>query len=91
MTLTSIPFSAAAEYLPGLATGKTVRFGSILKSAETGRIVGHLQETGVVQSLLQKTLSFDPSGATGLIGVVQDEIIKRKLNVMQQTLGTVQF
>jgi len=90
MTLTSIPFSAAAEYLPGLATGKTVRFGSILKSAETGRIVGHLQETGVVQSLLQKTLSFDPSGATGLIGLVQDEIIKRKLNVMQQTLGTVQ-
>ena len=86
----AIPFSIAAEHMPGVLSGQIVRYGAILKDASTGRILGHVQETGVAQKILQTGLSFDPTGATGLIGVAQNAAIVSKLNVMQQALGTLQ-
>ena len=55
--LSQIPFDLPAQFLPGLATGEVVRYGAILKDAGTGRILGHLQESGIAQSLLSQTLS----------------------------------
>jgi hypothetical protein len=86
----TIPFSAAAEHIPGLLSGQVVRYGAILKDATTGQILGHVQETGVAQKILQAGLSFDPTGATGLIGVAQNVAISTKLNAMQQALGGLQ-
>lgn len=71
-----------------------MRYGAILKDSATGRIVAHVQETGLLQKVLQTGLPFNPldpvSAATGLIGVVQNEQIKRRLNVMQSMLGGMQ-
>ncbi len=86
----TIPFSVAAEHIPGLLSGQVVRYGAILKDASTGQILGHVQETGAVQKLLQAGLSFDPTGATGLIGVAQNAAMMSKLNAMQQALGSLQ-
>ena len=86
----TIPFSVAAKHLPGLLSGQVVRHGAILKDASTGQILGHVQETGAAQKLLQAGLSFDPTGATGLIGVAQNVAISNKLNALQQAFGTLQ-
>ena len=87
----TIPFSVAAEHIPGLLSGQVVRYGAILKDSATGQILGHVQETGVAQKILQTGLSFDPTGATGLIGVAQNVAIADKLNSIQQTLGSLQI
>lgn len=59
--LTQIPFELPLRFLSGLATGDVVRYGAILKDAGTGRILGHLQESGLAQSLLSQALSSAPS------------------------------
>lgn len=55
--LGQIQFDLPAQFLQGIATGDIIRYGAILKDAGTGRIVGHLQESGIAQSLLSQTLS----------------------------------
>ncbi len=55
--LSTIPFEVPAQFVAQLATGELVRFGSILKSAGTGQIVAHLQETGVAQAALSSVAS----------------------------------
>ena len=55
--LSQIPFDLPAQFLQVIANGDIVRYGAILKDAETGRIVGHLQESGIAQSLLSQTIS----------------------------------
>lgn len=86
----SIPFEIPSQFLSGLHTGDLVRYGTILKDAGTGQIVGHVQETGVLQKALQTGLSFDPTGATSLIGVAQNAAMMSKLNAMQAMMGTIQ-
>lgn len=86
----AIPFSVAAEHIPGLLSGDVVRYGAILKDASSGKILGHVQETGIAQNLLQAGMSFDPTGATGLIGMAQNVAISSKLNAMQEMLGHLQ-
>lgn len=56
-----IPFDLPLRFLPGLATGDIVRYGAILKDAGTGQILGHLQESGIGQSLISQALSFAAS------------------------------
>lgn len=55
--LSQIQFDLPAQFLQGIATGDIIRYGAILKDAGTGQIVGHLQESGIAQSLLSQTLS----------------------------------
>ena len=55
--LSQIPFDLPTQFLQGIVNGDIVRYGAILKDADTGRIVGHLQESGIAQSLLSQTLS----------------------------------
>lgn len=55
--LSQIPFNLPIEFLPGLASGEILRYGAILKDAGTGRILGHLQESGIGQSVLSQALS----------------------------------
>lgn len=86
-----IPFVIPAEFLAAHAAGAVTRVGAVLKDTQTGRIVAHLQETGVLQSALQSGLSFDPTGVvTGLIGVAQNAVITHKLSALQAMMGTMQ-
>ena len=47
-----IPFDIPEHFAPLIAMGKIVRYGGILKDVDTGRIVGHLQETGALYDAL---------------------------------------
>lgn len=86
----SIPFDVPAKFLVSEASGVIRRYGAILRDEATGRIVGHVQETGALQKVFQTGLSFDPTGATGLIGIAQNAAISSKLNAMQSMMGTMQ-
>ena len=87
------PFHVAAENVPGWASGEVVRYGAILKSRETGRIVAHLQETSVLSRALHlgaATIPTSPGPVTSLVGVTQNEQIKSRLRQMESVLGGVQ-
>ena len=86
----SIPFHIPAQLLTSEVSGAVKRYGAILKDEATGRIVGHVQETGALQKVFQTGLSLDPTGVTGLIGVAQNAAITSKLNAMQAMMGTMQ-
>jgi len=87
----SIPFEIPTQFRAAVAAGDLITNGALLKDAVTGRIVAHLQETGALQKALHSGLSFDPTGATGLIGIAQNAAITSKLNAMQSMLGTMQM
>lgn len=59
--LNAIPFSLPAELLGRVAAGELVRYGTILKDAATGRIVGHVQETGLGHALLSNVVGGVPT------------------------------
>lgn len=78
-----------ASLLEGVARGEFKVCGSIIQSVTSGQIIGHLQETSVLTSMLE---SGNPLGATvsGLaqgVTVVQNEQIKATLNLLE----TLQF
>ncbi len=97
MTIGAIPFGIPNELAFDYAAGAIQRYGSILKSAETGRIVGHLQETGMLQSLLSNATAvpLGPVSAAAQVGgavanLVQNQQIKKKIDVMQEMMGSLQ-
>jgi hypothetical protein len=59
--LSQILFDVPLRFVGGIAAGDVVRYGSILKDAGTGKILGHLQESGLAQSLLSQALSTTPT------------------------------
>ena len=91
-----IPFNVAAKHLPGLATEQLVRHGAILKDASTGRIVAHLQETGLLNQAVSQGAGMlgggaNPAGGVASIfTVVQNEQIKSKLDHLESLMGGMQ-
>src|SRR5690606_20328743 len=78
------------------ATGAVRLFGAVLKETATGRIVAHVQPTGMFDQVLATatkglgaTVSqgFSPLGAAAL---VQNQMIWGKLNEINSTLGVLQ-
>jgi hypothetical protein len=71
----------------GVATGQYRVSGSIIQSASSGQIVGHLQETSALPSMLGSlagnSVLAPVSSATGVIDVVQNEQIKTSLTLVQ--------
>lgn len=69
-----IPMEAPAAFLAKLSTGELVRYGAIIKDSSTGRIVGHLKETGQLGEVLsQLALSpLDVFKAVNPVSVVAD-------------------
>jgi hypothetical protein len=49
--LGSIPFSLPLQFASGLADGSIIRIGTLLKDTGTGRILAHVQESGLAQKL----------------------------------------
>lgn len=68
--ISTIPFEIPTELLGRIASGELIRYGTILKDAETGQIVKHLQETGVAQSVLSNLASGPFSTMSMLTDVV---------------------
>lgn len=77
------------------------RVGMIVRDSATKKIIAHLQETSATQDLVRrvvahggglvKSISPDPVGfATGMATIVQNEQIKRRLDVLQNMMGGLQ-
>ncbi|MBT3919368.1 MAG: hypothetical protein HOF24_03160 [Flavobacteriaceae bacterium] len=48
--INSIPFSIPKKFAAGLADGSLTRIGTLIKDAASGKIVAHVQETGLAQA-----------------------------------------
>jgi len=68
--LTDILMQVPAQFLPRLLSGELVRYGSIIRDASSGQIVGFLKETGRFAELLSALPSNPLSGAVDLVGLV---------------------
>ncbi|WP_295542366.1 hypothetical protein [uncultured Pseudacidovorax sp.] len=91
--LNHIPFEIPAELLAKVSTGELVRFGSILKDAATGRIVAHVQETGLAHSLLSTVAAGIPTPFTmvsELINLATGIQVARQVNQLRVLIGTLQ-
>lgn len=93
----SVPFEVPAQFISRVATGDLVRYGALLKDANTGRIVAHLQETGA----LQKGLSFLSQSGSAVAGgplaaltapvqLLQGEALRRKMNLLEGMMQGLQ-
>lgn len=81
-----------AIYLAQIAAGKIVRYGAILKDANTGQIVGHLKEAGGMGELLSSVapsalmLSNPVTAVASVAGVLGDVYQGVQLHQIQETL-----
>ena len=95
MSPISIPFEIPTQFRTAVAAGDVIRRGALLQDAASGRILAHVQETGGLQRLIvdlaTSTSPFNPvDTAFGIFDVVQNEQIKKRLNVMQGMMGSLQ-
>ncbi len=67
--LHDLVFSIPEKFAVGLLDGSIVRYGTVLKDAGTGRILAHVQETGLAQQLLSNAgvQAFTPWGAVATV------------------------
>lgn len=74
------------DLLAGVSAGKFRVYGSVIQSVTSGRIVGHLQETSALPSILGSIFNLDPLGlsqmAVQAVSVVQNEQIKAAIAVV---------
>jgi hypothetical protein len=90
----SIPFDIPAQFAQRYASGLIDRHGAILTDHFTGRIVGHLQETGALHSLLVSA-PLNPLGAlvnaaSGLGANFQLYRLDQKISAMQTLMSGLQ-
>jgi len=81
-----IPFEIPLKYAQGLIDGSLLRIGTLIKDQSTGRIVGHIQETGLTSKLLEGFVGspFSPIQAISGIGAnFQLAHITNLLNTMK--------
>lgn len=77
--LRQIPDHLAA----GVSSGDYKVYGSIIRSVSQGGIVGHLQETSALSSMLGKGVFGLPELAGQAVSIVQNEQIKAAVSVVQ--------
>ena len=63
--LGSIPFSLPLQFASGLADGSIIRIGTLLKDTGTGRILAHVQESGLAQKLFMGSAGIPPFTPVG--------------------------
>lgn len=96
----AIPFQIPAQYLASVNAGEILRYGTILKNASDGKVVAHLQQTGIFDHVLSNSMSglahlttavANPVGALSSIATVaQNEQIKGQLANMTEMMGSLQ-
>lgn len=96
MTGPLLPFKIAADLQPLVASGQVKLFGAVLKDTATGKIVSHVQPTGLLQAAFSKgahtvATGLDPFSTAGsMTALAQNEQIKGKLDLMQNAMGQMQ-
>lgn len=67
--ISQVLFEIPTTYEAAVKAGSVLRVGALLKNAETGKIVAHLQESSVAHSLLSTAL-----GASGPVGLAIESL-----------------
>lgn len=91
--ITDVLFKIPEAYLSGVQSGSLVRFGSLLKDAGTGKIVAHLQETGLGQQMLSTALGSIGSPLTLVPDLAQTVMSYQtlgKLNQIKDAISVLQ-
>ncbi|RJQ81107.1 MAG: hypothetical protein C4519_09140 [Desulfobacteraceae bacterium] len=91
--MSHIPFVIPDEFAAGIAEGSIIRFGTLLKEASSGQVLGHLQETGLGQKLLSGicTVPFSPLESINVTSNIYANIQLTQLKSMIASLGMMQF
>lgn len=93
IVISEILFKIPEAYLAGVQSGSLIRFGSILKEADTGKIVAHLQETGLGQQMLSTALGSISSPINLVPDIAQTVMAYRtlgKLNEIKDSINVLQ-
>nr|MBL8456189.1 hypothetical protein [Zoogloeaceae bacterium] len=91
--LHDLVFSVPEKFATGLLDGSIVRYGTLLKDAGTGRILAHVQETGLAQQLLSNIgiHSFTPWGAvTSVANLATSGYASAQIHQLRGMLETMQ-
>jgi hypothetical protein len=88
-----ILFSIPTEFVPGLTEGSLIRIGTLLKESGTGKIVAHLQETGIGQQVLSGAgqLPFSPLAALNFASSGYANVQLGQLKTMVEGLQSLQY
>lgn len=89
----NIPFSIPTEFATGIADGSLMRIGTLLKKSGTGKIVAHIQETGVAQQLLSGISGspFSPLNALNFASSGYANVQLSQLKKMVEGLQVLQY
>lgn len=93
----TIPFTVEALEQVGILAGKYQRYGALIKDVATGRIVGHVQETGLLQDIFRSATTqgfnlVNPLTSVASVGsLFQNELMRRNLVNIENALGSVQI
>jgi hypothetical protein len=81
-----LTFKVPEFLMSGIASGDLTRFGSIIKNSQTGKIVAHVQETGLAQNIFSSLASapFSPlETISSLAANAQIHQLKRMVESLQ--------
>ncbi len=89
MILPLYRFGPTLQQFTQMNSGNLIRYGAILKDSGTGKIVGHIQETGLWNNALIGGSKFlgGTNPALSVFNTVQNEQIKSRLNELQTMVG----
>jgi hypothetical protein len=90
----TIPFDIPFSYKSAIIDGSVERFGTILKDNATGKIVAHVQETGLAQEVMSRAGSsfLNPAASFGTIGSsVYSNIQLNQLTKLVEGLQVLQY
>ncbi|WP_108260172.1 hypothetical protein [Mangrovicoccus ximenensis] len=91
-----IPYEIPLELAGAMASGKAQLFGAIIKDSATGQILGHVQQTGLVDQVARHGLQGLGTAATGgfsplgVLHAAQSFRIQQALGELQQGMHLLQ-
>ncbi len=88
--INSTLFSTPTEYTARLAAGELIRFGTLLKDSSTGRIVAHIQETGIGQQLLSGVAGAPFSPLMNVANLASSLYANKQLNQLKKMVEGLQ-
>ncbi|WP_029913826.1 hypothetical protein [Pelobacter seleniigenes] len=83
-----IPFYVPNEFAAGIANHSLNRVGTLIKDASSGRIVAHVQETGLAQKVVGSAINipFAPLSTVSSVGANIQLTVLQKMMVTMQIL-----
>lgn len=88
----SLPYHIPPEFLARIADGTASLVGAIIKDNTSGRILGHVQQTGAAQGLLERAVGLLLDGFSPLdaLSALQNEQIKHGIRQLQDGMVLMQ-